>query len=220
MIALGGRLRAALELLPNAGPIADVGAGDGRLSLRLARLGHEGPIYATEIAEDPLRRLTAAVGGEPRIQVLRGDGLAPLRGFEVQCVALLGMGPRTILDILRLHAEFPGCAFVLGPMQGAQTLREGLRALSLEILDERLARERRRFYALLRVSAGGVPREMDLLDDLLGPCLRRDRPPGFMEFVQLTRRRLEGEIRKSPPGTRRDLADALSRLKEEYDAPR
>lgn len=219
-IALGARLKMALALLPRSGPVADIGAGDGRLALALARAGHPGPIYATEWSEGPWARVLAAAALDPRIEAVYGDGLSPLAGRDLAAAALLGLGPRTLLDILARHREFAGARFVLGPMQGAATLRRGLRALGLAIVDERLPRERGRFYPLVVAAAGDVTADPDPLDDLLGPCLRRDEPPGFQAFVASSIRRLEGEVRKSPHGARDDLVRVLARLREEYDAAR
>lgn len=219
-IALGGRLRAALELLPRAGPVADIGAGDARLALALARAGHPGPIYATEWSEGPWRRVVAASARDPRIAALYGDGLAPLAGRSLAAAALLGMGPRTLLGILARHAEFPGTHFVLGPMQGAATLRRGLRGLGLAIREERLARERGRFYPLLLAAAGEDPHPPDPMDDLLGPHLRISRPAGYAEYVRLAIRRLEAALGKSPQGAEEGRLRLLSRLREEYDAAR
>lgn len=219
VIGLGARLRAAVELLPVEGAIADIGAGDGRLALHLARIGAGGPIFATEVHEGPWQHLVRGTADEPRIVCRYGDGLRPLRGERLRAAALLGMGPHTILEILQLHEEFPGCAFVLGPMQGAPRLRYGLRALGLTIVDERLARERGRFYPILRTERCGAPPPADALDDLLGPHLRHRRPAHFDEFAQRTALRLAGELKRDPQRGP-ELAPLLARLKEEYDAPR
>jgi tRNA A22 N-methylase len=211
------RLRAAAELLPSRGEVADVGAGDGELARMLAARQSFSRIIATEAGEGPFERLARACSGEPAIDLRFGRGLQPLRGETIDGVAILGMGARTILEILADHVEHEHAVFVLGPMQHAPTLREGLAPLGLSIIDERLAVEAGRVYELIAAQATPAP-VLSWLDLQLGPILRITRPSGF---DLLCKQRLQPlRARLASAGGDPALLANIRRLEEEYDAAR
>lgn len=204
-------------LLPG-GRIADVGAGDGDLSRLLAADPAVDAVIATERADGPLRGLMAACAGIPKIEVRRGDGLAPLGTERLDGVAVLGMGARTILHILQASGRYPGTVFVLGPMQHAPTLRAGLSPLGLRIADERLASEGGRVYELIAAAHGAAP-PLSWLDVQLGPVLRQMRPPGFDALCLRRIHGLEARLFGAKGDARDEILDHIRQLKEEYDGP-
>lgn len=211
------RLDAALELLPETGVLADVGAGDGLLARRLADRPQVLRVFATEFGEAPFRRLAAACEGVQKLALRRGDGLRPLLGEPLDGVAVLGMGGRTILRILDLAHAFPRAIFILGPMQAAAALRSGLRARDLEIVDERLALQAGRPYPLIAARLGdGAP--LTSLDALLGPVLRRTRPEGFRLLLERHRHLLDARLRGADEGHHWEILKEISALEAEGDA--
>ncbi len=211
------RLRAAKALLPPQGRVADVGAGDGDLARMLAADHAFSHVIATEAAEGPFARLRRACGDDRSIELRFGQGLAPLLGETLDGIAILGMGAGTILEILEDHREHQGAVFVLGPMQHAPTLRRGLAASGLAIVDERLALEAGRVYELIAVRAAECP-AMSWLDLQLGPVLRKRRPPGFGLLCEQRLRPLRARLAagRSDPG----LLANIRAIEEEYDAAR
>ncbi|MDA8346270.1 MAG: tRNA (adenine(22)-N(1))-methyltransferase TrmK [Thermaerobacter sp.] len=213
------RLRAAASLLPKRGRIADVGAGDGALSLLLAAEAEHVQVIATEAASGPYARLAAACRGEARIALRFGSGLSPLRGERLDAIAVLGMGASTILQILEGAAEHPGTLFVLGPMQHTPVLRRGLRERSLAIVDERLAVEGERVYELIAARIAPSP-PLSWLDQQLGPVVRRTHPPGFARLCEQRLRLLRARLRGAKGSLHLELEGHIRAIEEEYDGPR
>lgn len=210
------RLEAALELLPEAGVLADIGAGDGLLARRLAERPHVFSVFATEFGARPFERLTASCQGAQKVTARRGDGLLPLLGEPLDGVAVLGMGGRTILHILDLAQAFPKARFVLGPMQSAADLRLGLAARGLRIVDERLVLEGGRPYPLIAAELGRGA-SLTALDAVLGPCLRRTRPEGFDLLLQRHRHLLVARLRGADPSDRQRILHEIDALEGEGD---
>ncbi len=212
------RLRAAQDLLPRCGRIADIGAGDGALALSLARSGEQIRVVATEVSAEPFARLARACAAAPLVEVRLGDGLAPLRGEVFNAIALLGMGARTILEILRNAHEQPNALFVLGPMQHAPTLRAGVGALGLRIVDERLVLERGRLYELIAAHQGEAA-PLSWLDQQIGPVLRTTRPPGFSDLCRKRIVPLSARLMGAAPDQREDLLRKIRSIEEACDGP-
>lgn len=98
---LPARLRGLLSLIPDeAGCVADIGAGHGALSARLAQSGRR--VIATEAKPGPydeLCRNLARWRVADRVDVRRGPGLSPLGPGEVDAAVVAGMGGHTVLAI-------------------------------------------------------------------------------------------------------------------------
>ena len=211
------RLEGALELMPETGVLADVGAGDGDLARRLAERPGVFAVFATEFGEAPFHRLELACRGTQKVSLRRGDGLRPLLGEPLHGVAVLGMGGRTILGILDLAQAFPTALFVLGPMQAAADLRLGLRACGLAIVDERLVMQGGRPYPLI-AARHGEDRQLTALDAVLGPVLRRTRPKGFRLLLERHRHLLDARLRGADEASRQEILREISLLEAESDA--
>ncbi|HVB76828.1 MAG TPA: tRNA (adenine(22)-N(1))-methyltransferase TrmK [Candidatus Nitrosotalea sp.] len=85
-------VEATLTVASPRAPVADIGAGDGQVALRLHDLGL--PVVATEFHPGAYARLPSQL--DRRL----GDGLAPLRPGEVEGAIIAGMGARNMIGIL------------------------------------------------------------------------------------------------------------------------
>ena len=126
--------------------MADVGCGDGPLTLHLRSLGHR--VIPTERLPGPALRARERLG-ECRL----GDGLEPIVPGEVDVVVVAGMGGETMARIL---ARSPGVVrtldrLVLQPQQRAEALLKFLAAGGFSVLEERSAIDRGRPYTVLVV---------------------------------------------------------------------
>lgn len=126
--------------------IADVGAGQGRLSRRLMREG--ATVYATEETlrgVDELQRYLA----HTTVTVLQGDGLAPLTTTEpVEAIVLAGMGSVVIQHILEQRDQLSyRPRFVIQVVQGMMAVHRYLRSAKAHLGLARLVQERNRIYA-------------------------------------------------------------------------
>jgi release factor glutamine methyltransferase len=71
----------ALEVVPDAGTVVDVGTGTGAVALAIKRFRPAASVWATDVSEEAVRVARAnASRHDLGIEVLRGDLLAPLPG--------------------------------------------------------------------------------------------------------------------------------------------
>ena len=173
-----------MALVPPCALGAEVGADHGQLSAHLLARGICGRMVVSDISAASLlkaRRLFASHGLESRADFRVADGLEALDA-PAEAVVIAGMGVRNITGILargrdRLH----GAALVLQTNTGVGDLRAWLMGNGFRIDAERLTREGRRFYIVLRAMEGRAAYgEKELC---LGPCLLSERPPLFGEYL-------------------------------------
>ncbi len=116
-----------------------------------------------------------------RAVFVQADGLDALTE-PAQAVSLLGMGGDTMCAILtaspdRLH----GASLVLSPHTEIHKVRKMLPSIGYQITKESIARSGGRFYVILQAQPGRAKyTEKELL---LGPCLIKERPPLFQEYL-------------------------------------
>lgn len=157
LCALNGRgrpitrpLEHRLEVLSNLcapyARIADVGAGQGRLSRRLAQNG--AIVCATERTRHGVIELQHYLK-DTAISVRQGDGLGPLVSFPaVDAVVMAGMGSVVIQHILeQRHQLSYQPRFVIQVVQGWIAVHRYLRNAMARVHDAHLIRERGRIYA-------------------------------------------------------------------------
>lgn len=100
---LGARLAAVARRVLPGEPFADIGADHARLTLALVADGRVPSAIAVDRLAAPLEVARAAVeryGLGDRIDVRRGDGLAPLAPGEAASVVIAGMGGAAIRRVL------------------------------------------------------------------------------------------------------------------------
>lgn len=131
-----------------AGSVADIGAGDGQVSLALGRRGVR--VIATERGSGAFARLPSSL--ERRL----GDGFSVLRPGEVEGAVVAGMGGRSIAGML---AGQPPVArslrwLVLQPQQQAGLLEAWLADSGYRLRSSQEVTERARSYRVLLVEPG------------------------------------------------------------------
>lgn len=126
--------------------IADVGAGQGRLSRRLMRDGVT--VYATERTPRGVKELRRYLENTMVI-VLEGDGLVPLSHIApVNAIVLAGMGSVVIQHILEQRQQLTyRPRFAIQVVQGRIAVHRYLRNARARIEAARLVQERNRIYA-------------------------------------------------------------------------
>ena len=213
---LGPRLEAVAALVPRGARVADVGSGHGLLAAGLLERGTAAACIATERDERLLRELREARPAPlpPGLELRWGDGLAPLEpGDRIDVVVLAGMGARTIRGLLsdpRL-ALLGVRRLVLQPQTEHAALRRTLAMRGLGIVDERMARERGRYYVAIAAEPGvdpPAPHPTLSDDDLLvaGPSLVRRGGPVMREFWTAQLGRAEAIARRAAGAASRERA--------------
>jgi tRNA (adenine22-N1)-methyltransferase len=177
------RLRAIASLVPPGSRVADIGTDHGRLPDMLLASGRAAHCVATELAGRAAPRLPrphAGPDGATRLEFRSGFGLRVLRaGDRIEVVVLSGLGARAVTRILedRPPGELGVSRLVIQPQSEPARVRRWLAENGYAIVDERMVRERDRFYVVLAAEPGpgGLPPVHPRLDreDLheAGPCL-------------------------------------------------
>lgn len=153
---LSARLLAVLPLVPEDSVcVADIGAGHGALSARLAQSGRR--VIATEAKAGPcdeLRRNLARWQLGDRVEVRQGPDLSPLGVGEVDTAIVAGMGARTVTAIAGSAAARRVRLLVLQCMQHHHLVEPWLEERGFTLLHRVDVTDRGRVYPtwLLRVA--------------------------------------------------------------------
>ena len=154
------RLTQLASMIPRVGVgMADVGTDHGLIPVHLARSGYPGRLFATDIAEAPLRGAVALaekhrVRGQITFAV--SDGLDFCRPDWVDCILIAGMGGDTICRILDraewiMEGEY---TLVLQPMTHPEVLRYWLMHNEFPIVEEAVVEEEGHVYQMFRAAPG------------------------------------------------------------------
>ncbi|BCV20611.1 tRNA (adenine(22)-N(1))-methyltransferase [Moorella sp. Hama-1] len=187
VFTLPARLRAVAALVPAGSAVADIGSDHAYLPLYLAGSGRCSRVIAVEVAPGPYRRTLAAVRGAgltDRIEVRRGNGLAPLQPGEVDTVTMTGLGAVTQQEILAAGPEVRQQLhhLILQPQGKAGPLRRYLAAGGWRLQDEDLVLTGGHYYFIM----AAVPGESPVYSDLeweLGPLLLQKRHPLLAGYI-------------------------------------
>ena len=169
------RLDLLYEMIPDNGcGVIDVGTDHAQIPIRLAVSGYKGHIFASDIAEGPLKTARATVhtaGMDKRIRFLLCDGLDQCPQQEVSDILIAGMGGDTICGILDRAEWLFSCQYrlILQPMTKPEVVRYWLIHNDFSIDLEAAAREEQHVYQMFRA----VPGHSESLSDaeyLVGSC--------------------------------------------------
>jgi len=161
--APGARMCALLALTPKCEVAADVGCDHAYLAVYWLARGLCARAVAADVSDHAVARARANLarcGYADRADCVAGDGLAALTAVErVDVVALAGLGADTIRAILEdgdayLAEQKP--VLLLAPNRDPDLLRTWASRHRYAIDKERLAREGRRFYVVMRLVPGDM----------------------------------------------------------------
>ena len=216
MESLSPRLLALLSLVPEGiDSFADIGSDHALLSRRILEEGKARKGFAVENKEGPYGRTREALRGVRGACPLLGDGLSPLPE-PVDLLILAGMGGGLIRRILLQEEEKAGsCSYLLLDPHGEEGLAfEACASLGFSPLREEIVLERGHFYRLTLLGKGEWEPKRE--DALLGPLLRKERPPLWEEYVLRKEGEVEAILRKEgiPPERKKELLEELGKYKE------
>lgn len=158
-IELAPRLLALAKQVPEGARFADIGTDHARLPVWLLEQGIIQNAIASDLREGPLEQARETARRHAlteRLSFRLGDGLAPIRGEEVDVCAIAGMGGETIAAILSAcpWVASPGHTFLLQPMTSVEELRSWLWRSGFRITQEVLVGEGRTIYVVITAIPG------------------------------------------------------------------
>ncbi len=163
------RLRAVYALLEGGETFADIGTDHAYLPARLVLDGKYRRAVASDVAPGPLenaRRTVDALGLADRIELRLAPGLAGLRAGEADAAAIAGMGGELIAAILEEGPVPPH--LVLQPMTREEKLRRFLLESGFRVEEEKLVREGKRIYTVMKARPGGEKRVIGEAEAVVG----------------------------------------------------
>ena len=186
---LTDRLQTIADFVEKGSRAADIGTDHGYLSVYLVENNIAESVIATDVNEKPLNKACECIEENnlnEKISTRLGNGLDALNEGEVDTVIIAGMGGHLISDILDSSKQIASSisTFILQPMTGEEELREYLYNNNYKIVSERLAKEGKRFYHILKVVHG----KSILSDDIfleIGEKLLQDKDPLLGELLQI-----------------------------------
>ena len=216
MESLSPRLLALLSLVPEGiDSFADIGSDHALLSRRILEEGKAWQGFAVENKEGPYGRTREALRGVRGACPLLGDGLSPLPE-PVDLLILAGMGGGLIRRILLQEEEKAGsCSYLLLDPHGEEGMAfEACASLGFSPLREEIVLERGHFYRLTLLGKGEWEPKRE--DALLGPILRRERPPLWGKYVLHKAEGIEPllENESIPSSRKKELLEELGIYKE------
>ncbi len=219
---LSKRLAAVCDLVPGANCLADIGTDHAYVPIRLLETGRIVSAIASDIHEGPAQRAKEDIlraGFSEKISVRVGAGLSTLTPGEADGAVIAGMGGLMILQILEEGSDVARAMdfLVLQPQNHQKELRLWLSENGYAIDAERLAREDRRFYEILRVRRGEMTISEREAETGLLPF--RETDPLFPDFLSHLIQKKNLTIQGIAPNTtneknRRMRARALSEKQE------
>ena len=211
---LDDRLARAAALFPACVYGADIGADHGRLSCVLLAKGICQRMCVADISPASLRkaeRLLQVHGLSDRADVTSGDGLTVLPK-PAQAIAILGMGGRTVSEILQAGREkLQNAALILSAHTDILLVRRTLFQLDYWIETEEIAQVSGRMYVVLRALPGRENYTEKQL--LLGPRLMETLQEHYPAYISW---RIETARCKRSP----EADEELAWLKEEEERVR
>ncbi|TFZ40069.1 SAM-dependent methyltransferase [Soehngenia longivitae] len=185
---LSKRLQSIVSLVPDNSIVADIGTDHGYVPFKLIESGKSKRIIATDISNESLNKTISYIKQDllidGKIVTRVGNGLVPIKPFEVDTVIIAGMGGILISDILKedIKKTDSFVNFILQPMVASTELRVFLNKNGFEIIDEDLVAEDGFIYEVIYAKRG-----LELIADEIyfeiGRKLIQKRHPLLNEFI-------------------------------------
>lgn len=222
--SLSPRLSMVASLLPTGRRLIDIGTDHAYLPIiAIQRNRYEQAVAADirpgplAVAERNIRRFACA----DRVTTVLSNGLNAFECRPGDVVVMAGLGGLEMIDILEAaSARWP--ILVLQPQKSDSMLRAYLSESGYSIRSEALCSDDRRLYVAVvaecmseYVAEQTAEQTAEIaplspIDQYIGPCLRRDRPPFFPEWLNRQRVQVLHAIRRGEPLT--DVLLEIDRL--------
>ncbi len=182
---LSPRLQLAFDLYQSCELAADVGTDHARLPAALLRSGKCRNMILTDISESALssaRRTMKAAGLLSRADLRLGDGLNVLHE-KCGMISVLGMGGRTIQDILTLGKEhLQGAELLLSAHSNLPLVRRAVSDIGYRLISETPCLDDNRYYLMLHAIPG--KEELSPQEIRLGKRLFESSSPLLLPYLR------------------------------------
>ena len=211
---LSDRFKKIVNFVPKNTIAGDIGTDHGYIPVYLIKNGISKKVIATDISQNSLNKIgdyVNSIGNIKEIDIRLGDGLDPIKPFEIDTVIIAGMGGLLIRDILKKNKEKSDSIthFIFQPNVASRELREYLYENNFEIIDESLAKEGERFYEIIYAKKGKDFVIKDIYYEV-GKKLILNRDPLLQEFVNYKIEKIQNILK--------ELKDQdSSKAKERYE---
>ena len=151
------RLNAIINMVPEVGVAADIGADHGKVAADIIKKGKAGKVICSDLSGKSLKKACKLVNAkklENHVMLREGDGLKVLEPGEADAAIIAGMGGELIADILKKGEDRVPDILVLSCNTASGLLRSWLDNNGFVIEDEELVFEGRHFYPVIRARRG------------------------------------------------------------------
>ncbi len=217
-IILTPRLQAIAKMAQNKKVCADIGCDHGKIAVHLAKNGTF--VHAVDISEPSLEKARVLAEQEnvaDRMAFYCDSGLQSIKAIKLDAAIIAGMGWRTIKSILEANKPYLQNIdiFILQPMDSVFELREYIEEAGYKITDERLAKEGKRYYAIMEVSAKGGSL-MTLREKILGPVILKKKDTLLSEYAEKEKEK-RIEILNAIKSSSKDNSEILEKIEFEIE---
>lgn len=193
---LDERLTLAAALYEPCALGADIGTDHAHLPCHLLRTGVCQRMIAADVSAKALanaRENLLRAGLLDRADLVLADGLDALNR-PCGCVSVMGMGGKTLADILRRGKDrLNGAVLVLSAHTELHLVRQAVSEIGYHIVREELCRAAGRFYVFFRCEAGNAPLSAD--DMLYGGLLWQTSHPHLRDYATWRMRVAQDRLR-------------------------
>ena len=184
---LSNRLETIVGLIPKNSILADIGTDHGYIPRHVIEKKISKFVIATDISSPSLDKTREIVKNEKldkMIDTRLGDGLSPIKEFEVDVVLIAGMGGILISEILQSAKEKLDTFgnYIFQPMVGADELRKYLVNNGFQIINEELSKEEDKIYEIILAQRGLQVFE-NRIDYEINPLLIEKKHPLWKEMI-------------------------------------
>lgn len=158
---LTNRLQAVADYIKKGSTVADIGTDHGYLPVYLIENKIAKHVYACDINKGPLDAAISQIKTNKMsdfITPILSNGLDGLKEKHVDQIVIAGMGGVLIGEILKNNLSIVKevDSLILQPMTGQAELRVFLLENGFEILEENLAKEKKRMYQVILAKYTGL----------------------------------------------------------------
>jgi tRNA (adenine22-N1)-methyltransferase len=192
---LSARLQAVADLaLPDL-PAADIGCDHAQLAAWWVHSGRVPRAVASDLRPGPLAQARASLEalGIEGVDVRLGSGLSTLAPGEAATIALAGMGGQLMVSLLEACPDVVRSArrIILQPNTAWGDVRRHLAGHGIALQAETLTDDGGHLYLTLAFDPTARGATWTEADIVLGPLLRRARPPLMQRWITQRRAHLQ-----------------------------